>query len=623
MGAIAGAGGGGGEVGGSGGAGAAGAGGGSAAGQDGGAGSDAGMPGACASTASDVWGGSPVDGISTLWALGVNDVLGFGSAGLVRWDGASWKPFSPQPPFQGLIRGSADDDIWILKNSGASMAHWDGTSWTDLSIDPSIGSSTWSSWVVSRDEAWLAATIRQASGTYQPGMYHLKAGTWNHVPSPLDGLTSVFLTAMWGSGPDDIWTGGNPTSLGNQTALMHWNGTAWQWTSTPALQKGGQFIEDLWGTSPSDVWASGGGVGSGLAELWHYDGVDWTEITIPGIRTGYFLALWGTCPADYWVTGPSLEDGSTVLWHYDGNVWSEVSQPISVYVSGRLTTVHPAYRATGTGPDDVWMVGSSDPRCFQKALSFALHRQPGRCGDGVISAGEQCDPPRQGPDGMQCDATCHLLQCGNGVVDPGEQCDPPTTGRCDQRCQLEYPNCGNGVVDPGEDCEPPHTSTCDDQCHTLPPLCPPGQTCFPGGSCCQSCFGSVTSLGMAGAVCGSPQSNACYQSCQGNPEVCSTLTGTARTDCWAAVSCMAPGLGQCASMGLLGCYCSDKTCSAGVNGPCAAQIQAVAKTSDPAEINRQFSDWDTTLGRIGLEIIAFSKSNCARACSPAGGCSSP
>ena len=564
-----------------------------------------------------------------LWALGPNDVLRSGSNGLMRWDGTGWTLVSPQPPFQGTIRGSADDDIWILKNY-SSIVHWDGATWTDLSIDLSTGSHAWSSWVSARDEAWMAVATPSASGNSQPAIYHLKGGTWSQVPSPLDALTNVYLGAMWGSGPNDVWAGGDQAELlGNTAVLLHWNGGVWESTSAAALQESGQIIEDLWGTSSTDVWAAGGGVGSGFAELWHFDGSGWTEATVPGVGEGYFGPLWGSCPSDYWALGPgpgSAGPGSpsNTLWHYDGSAWSIVTQTISIYASGRMTTVQPAGRPTGTGPDDVWTMGSNPTMCFQQSLSFLLHRQPSRCGDGTIGPGEQCDPPRQGPDGPQCDATCHLLTCGNGVVDPGEQCDPPTTGRCDQNCQ--FPTCGNGVVDPGEDCDPPNTSTCDSQCHSIPIVCgngvvQSGETCdLPDGTfchscqitCCGSCFNAMS---LGGVVCGPSNPTGCDQSCQTATEVCTTLSGTARTNCQAALTCMVPNLGQCAAaIGPLGCYCSDSTCSAGANGRCSAQIQAVTQTTDLTEIKRQFSDWSTTLGRLGLEVSAFGESNCARAC---------
>jgi hypothetical protein len=551
----------------------------------------------------------------------------------MRWNGSTWTLVSPQPPFQGTIRGSGPSDIWIFK-SAAKLAHYDGTTWTDLSIDPSIGANAWSSWASGTNEAWMAVAMPLPVGPdliqrTQPGLYHLTNGAWQRVASPLDSLTDVFLGAMWGSGPNDVWTGGDavgPTISGHtllSAALLHWDGNAWQSVSSAALQKDGQIIQDLWGTSPHDVWAAGGGASAGLGELWHYDGSDWTETVFANPAKGYFGTLWGSCPSDFWVYGPV--PGGNKLWHYDGTGWSVASQPISTYAFGAVLSVQPAGRMTGTSPDDVWVTGSSGRTCFRNSAPFVLHLQQSQCGDGTVGPGEECDPPRRGPDGLQCDSTCHLLTCGNGVVDPGEDCDPPTTGRCDTSCHSSI--CGNGVVDPGEDCEPPRTSTCDASCHSIPVVCgngiqQPGETCdFPDGALCQSC--NITCCGSCfnnqvsfSSICRASDGTACTLSCQHAGEVCSSLSGTDRTACQALANCMLTNMSHCASgsTGTLGCYCSDQTCSAGANGPCAAQLQAVAKTTDTTEIKRQLADFTTTVGGVAVEVVGFGSSSCGQAC---------
>jgi len=43
------------------------------------------------------------------------------------------------------------------------------------------------------------------------------------------------------------------------------------------------------------------------------------------------------------------------------------------------------------------------------------------CGDGIISAGEECDDDNTSNDDG-CDSSCDL-ECGNGSLDGDEQCD--------------------------------------------------------------------------------------------------------------------------------------------------------------------------------------------------------
>ncbi len=79
-----------------------------------------------------------------------------------------------------------------------------------------------------------------------------------------------------------------------------------------------------------------------------------------------------------------------------------------------------------------------------------------QCGNGVLDAGEQCEPSLT----PACTSSCKFPVCGNGIVEPGESCEPPTPNCIN--CQL--PGCGNGIVEAGEDCDPPGTGNCVSGC---------------------------------------------------------------------------------------------------------------------------------------------------------------
>jgi len=71
--------------------------------------------------------------------------------------------------------------------------------------------------------------------------------------------------------------------------------------------------------------------------------------------------------------------------------------------------------------------------------------QPGQactphCGDGMLVAGEQCDPPSMGPG---CSAACQ--------VDPGFVCSPPSTGAGGSKCRATV--CGDGKKEGTEACD--------------------------------------------------------------------------------------------------------------------------------------------------------------------------
>jgi hypothetical protein len=227
------------------------------------------------------------------------------------------------------------------------------------------------------------------------------------------------------------------------------------------------------------------------------------------------------------------------------------------------------------------------------------------CGDGIIQQGEQCDPPHQGPDGLQCGANCQLLTCGNGVIDPGEQCDPPkssgTAPLCSQTCQI--PTCGNGVIDPGETCDPPTASVCDANCQSIPSVCgddivEPGEQCDGTPFCnqcqetaCGGCF--FAALEVAGL---------------GGEPACSSVSGTARTNCLSLLSCLTQDLAGCFFQ--LGtnraCFCGPPTCPSAPNGQCGSQFEAVAGTTDPTVVVQQLSDPTSLVSRVVAEGQAFA-----------------
>lgn len=119
-------------------------------------------------------------------------------------------------------------------------------------------------------------------------------------------------------------------------------------------------------------------------------------------------------------------------------------------------------------PDEIGCLG----RRLQVMAQFFTTQPRGTCGDGMVSAEEQCELDTDCGDGIRClqcrciSTICGLALCGDGNVDPGEECDDGNTAdndRC-QSCRVAV--CGDGAVcnDPSctsgrdggpEQCDPP------------------------------------------------------------------------------------------------------------------------------------------------------------------------
>ncbi len=80
-----------------------------------------------------------------------------------------------------------------------------------------------------------------------------------------------------------------------------------------------------------------------------------------------------------------------------------------------------------------------------------------------------------------CGAGGCTPRCGNGIVEAGEACEPPGTATCDATCQTIEPEpaCGNGVIDDGEACDGT----------TMGVSCSPNSVCGAPGEtmACQCC----------------------------------------------------------------------------------------------------------------------------------------
>ena len=139
-----------------------------------------------------------------------------------------------------------------------------------------------------------------------------------------------------------------------------------------------------------------------------------------------------------------------------------------------------------------------------------------RCGDGVVQAGEDCDPGismgGSEVDTDTCTRFCKLSTCGDGYVNAiaGEQCDDANTSNedaCTNSCKPR--GCGDGIVqvDLGEQCDTGGVDTvaCNGSTCTNNGGCGDGyantavgEQCDSGGTDTATCVGSTCKLSFCG-----------------------------------------------------------------------------------------------------------------------------
>jgi len=110
-------------------------------------------------------------------------------------------------------------------------------------------------------------------------------------------------------------------------------------------------LRNLWGASPDDVWAVGP-YGITKANLWHYNGTEWTPY-IPSLIGWRGDALYGFSRNNVWMGGEiGVDLGRAGLLHYDGTHWyPRYSLEPDSAVMARVNSIH------GIAPDDVYACG--------------------------------------------------------------------------------------------------------------------------------------------------------------------------------------------------------------------------------------------------------------------------
>lgn len=191
----------------------------------------------------------------------------------------------------------------------------------------------------------------------------------------------IGLASVWGSGPNDVW------AVGAHGTVTHWDGKQWA-TGKVATD---WSLRAVWGSGPNDVWAMSAqdqifrttGFANGAA-TWRTV----TPVTDEPVEPPAFLgAIWGTSSSDVWIGGKILyiqrDDGQfgEVAWRSvatdgGGTAWAPGLQDY---------TFDMVQGIWGSGPDDVWMVGSKSNN-----VPFGVHSN-GAAAPGAVPAWKELD----------------------------------------------------------------------------------------------------------------------------------------------------------------------------------------------------------------------------------------
>jgi hypothetical protein len=231
------------------------------------------------------------------------------------------------------IWGASPDEMWVVGESDRIL-RFDGVA----TVLPTRAAAT------NTQHTWNAVHGSSASDVWavgSRGLTHYDGVSWSDVTSIAAG--GVFLS-VWVAPDGQAFVGGEAGVAGHYTP-----GSGWSTISE--LDFSLVDWNAVGGSSSSDVWFM-----ESDNVVYHYDGVEWSKVTVPGQAAGNDMNdLFAIAPNDVWAVGQF----GRVL-HYDGSVWNRVEIKCDAVLEGLWMA------PSGEG----WTVGTTP------LPSVALHRLP-------------------------------------------------------------------------------------------------------------------------------------------------------------------------------------------------------------------------------------------------------
>jgi hypothetical protein len=195
---------------------------------------------------------------------------------------------------------------------------------------------------VSASDAWAVGISSNSANSALT--LHWNGTSWKQVTSPkASGATGTILNAVSARAASDIWAAGfGNTSTGNESVVLHSNGTSWTQVTTPnpGGTAGNTFLDGVSANAASDAWAVGNYFTSQTASetlALHWNGTKWTQVTTPNpggtaseAGNNFLNAVSAPTASDAWAVGYFYKTPNpyqTLILHWNGTSWTRVTSP--------------------------------------------------------------------------------------------------------------------------------------------------------------------------------------------------------------------------------------------------------------------------------------------------------
>lgn len=171
------------------------------------------------------------------------------------------------------------------------------------------------------------------------------------------------LTVVWGSGPTDVWIGG-------ENGLQHGTGpsSAALTFSTVRLSDAPTPIASIWGLSANDIWAVGTtddpDTGARVGAAFHFTGGGWALVPVASEIRAY-SHVWGSAGSGVWLAGQRpMADAPwlmelAVLRKSDGDDFTEIALPADPHIPAPIGAPGSLRGGAAVSDTSIWLHGAS------------------------------------------------------------------------------------------------------------------------------------------------------------------------------------------------------------------------------------------------------------------------
>lgn len=236
----------------------------------------------------------PIHGqLDSISMVSATDGWAGGTAGLLHYDGKTWKQIQPYAHWGTLhIQMLSATDGWATGDAGIIL-HYDGRSWTtqplpaSLTTDAKTSVLLWGLSMTSFDDGWVIGDqVNNATGmTERAVLLHYTNGQWQ-VGQRIEGASVASISMV---SPEEGWALGGisttPQSASTPTSptsplLLHYTQGTWVQVASPLSGSLGAVVM----RSASDGWMAGMPDTTGIPPLLHYNGSTWSKVSLPLTR---------------------------------------------------------------------------------------------------------------------------------------------------------------------------------------------------------------------------------------------------------------------------------------------------------------------------------------------------